>query len=464
MKIYNTLTQKKETFKSLEPGKVKMYACGITVSGEAHVGHFLQALVYDIMRKYLTKKGFNVSYCRNYTDIDDKIIATSKKLEIDSKKYAKMMIEKIDKQMRALQVGDPDIWMKATTSIPEIIEFIEILIKKNHAYATPEGDVYFSVESFPGYGKLSKRNIENSIEGSRIEIEKNKKNPMDFALWKSAKPEEPKWDSPWGSGRPGWHIECSAMNLKALGEQIDIHGGGRDLIFPHHENEIAQTEAYTGKPFVSYWTHNGLIKVNGQKMSKSLGNSIFLEDLIGEYHPEVVKFALLQTSYRNDINITENLFIDAERHVLFFNKTILKAYGEFGSSNKKNKTIDEDFDSAMDDDFNTAKAIANLFGYFKTINQKIETHDSSAIDDINQIRETYSLLGLFVNDSKTIVEQIESKSDAHEIPSEVKKLASERWKAKKEKEWKTADELRAKIDELGFKVKDSPEGYEIEKK
>lgn len=464
MKIYNTLTQKKEVFEPIQPQRVKMYACGITVSGNAHVGHFLQALVYDIMRKYLVKKGFAVTYCRNYTDVDDKIIATSKKLGVDSEEYARSMIKKIDSEMKALQVGDPDIWMKATTSIPEIIKFIEVLIKKGHAYSTPEGDVYFSVESFPRYGQLSKRNTEDVIEGARIELEKNKRNPLDFALWKTAKPGEPKWESPWGGGRPGWHIECSAMNLKALGEQIDIHGGGRDLIFPHHENEIAQTEAYTGRRFVKYWTHNGLIKVNGQKMSKSLGNSVLLEDLIKKYHPEVVKFALLQTNYRNDVNITDTFFDDAERHILNFNKTILNAYEKLKPTTKKTKSIDSDFNLAMDDDFNSAKALANLFGYFKTINQKIEDKDSSAIADINQIRETYSLLGLFSNDPRIIIESIESKSNSYEIPTEVKRLADERWKSKKEREWKTADELRAKIDELGFKVKDTPEGYEIEKK
>ena len=285
MKIYNTLTGKKQDFIPLNEKKVKMYACGITVSGEAHIGHAYQALIYDIIRKYLEKKGYEVTYARNYTDVDDKIIAKSNETGIPADVYAEQMIKDIDAQMARLKVDDPNLWLKATQSIDDIIEFVSTLIKKGHAYPTEKGDVYFSVESFPGYGKLSHRNLEDAKNGVRVDNDEMKKNPLDFALWKSAKQGEPSWTSPWGEGRPGWHIECSSMNKKAFGEQIDIHGGGRDLIFPHHENEIAQTEALTGKPFVNYWIHNGLIKVNGQKMSKSLGNSLFLKDLLDSYSP-----------------------------------------------------------------------------------------------------------------------------------------------------------------------------------
>ena len=315
MKIYNTLTKRKEEFTPIDGNKVKMYACGITVSGDAHIGHAYQALIYDIIRKYLVKKGYDVTYARNYTDVDDKIIARSHETGIPADEYAEMMIKKIDAEMRALEVDDPDIWLKATATMQGIEDFISKLIASGHAYATAEGDVYFAVDSFPGYGKLSGRNLEDARESVRIENEENKRNPLDFALWKSAKPGEPFWHSPWGDGRPGWHIECSAMNMQAFGEQIDIHGGGRDLIFPHHENEIAQTEALTGKQFAKYWIHNGLIKVNGQKMSKSLGNSLLLADLLEKYHPEVIKFALLQTNYRGDINVTDALFPEAEKHM-----------------------------------------------------------------------------------------------------------------------------------------------------
>ena len=356
MKIYNTLTKRKEEFVPMDAGKVKMYACGITVSGDAHIGHAYQALIYDIIRKYLQKKGYSVTYARNYTDVDDKIIARSHETGIPADKYAEMMIRKIDGEMRALQVDDPDIWLKATATMDGIIGFISRLIEKGHAYPTPEGDVYFSVDSFPGYGKLSGRNLEDAREGVRIESEENKLNPLDFALWKSAKPGEPFWDSPWGKGRPGWHIECSAMNMQAFGEQIDIHGGGRDLVFPHHENEIAQTESLTGKQFAKYWIHNGLIKVNGQKMSKSLGNSLLLADLLAKYSPETIKFALLGTNYRGDINITDTLFPDAEKHLYGFYKILLDAERAGAQFVADCPEIDREFDDAMDDDFNTARA------------------------------------------------------------------------------------------------------------
>ena len=362
MKIYNTLTKRKEDFVPLNGNSVHMYACGITVSGDAHIGHAYQALIYDIIRKYLQKKGYDVTYARNYTDVDDKIITRSRETGIPADEYAEMMIKKIDAEMRALKVDDPDIWLKATATMQGIEDFISELIKKGHAYATPEGDVYFAVDSFPGYGKLSGRNLEDARESVRIENEENKRNPLDFALWKSAKPGEPFWHSPWGDGRPGWHIECSAMNMQAFGEQIDIHGGGRDLIFPHHENEIAQTEALTGKQFAKYWIHNGLIKVNGQKMSKSLGNSLLLCDLLEKYSPEVIKFALLQTNYRGDINVTDSLFPEAEKHMLGFYRVLADAKRAGAALDGVCAEIDRGFDSAMDDDFNTAKALADLFG------------------------------------------------------------------------------------------------------
>ena len=289
MKIYNTLTRRKEQFVPLDGGNVKMYACGITVSGEAHIGHGYQALIYDIMRKFLEKQGYNVTYARNYTDVDDKIIAKSRETGIPADKYAADMIKHIDDVMRKFDVDDPTLWLKATENIGNIIKFIKTLIEKGHAYAADNGDVYFDVSSFKRYGCLSNRSVEDMLDGVRVENGEQKKNPADFALWKSAKPDEISWNSPWGKGRPGWHIECSAMNRTAFGDRIDIHGGGRDLIFPHHENEIAQTEALTGKQFAKYWTHNGLIKVNGQKMSKSLGNVINPDDIIKEYGADVLR-------------------------------------------------------------------------------------------------------------------------------------------------------------------------------
>ena len=276
LKITNTLTKNKEDFIPLLEKEVKMYACGITVSGEAHIGHAIQAITFDIIRKYLEKKGYKVTYARNYTDVDDKIIANANKLNMDAMEFANKNIAIIDESMERLGVDKATLELKATENIDNIIEFVSKLIDKGYAYATEAGDVYFAVDKYAPYGKLSRRKLEDAYSGVRIDSEENKINPLDFALWKSAKPGEIFWKSPWGDGRPGWHIECSAMNYYHLGDEIDIHGGGRDLIFPHHENEIAQTEALTGKPFAKYWLHNGLVKVNGQKMSKSLGNSIFL--------------------------------------------------------------------------------------------------------------------------------------------------------------------------------------------
>ena len=463
MKIYNTLTGRKQDFIPLEEGKVKMYACGITVSGEAHIGHAYQALIYDIIRKYLEKKGYSVTYARNYTDVDDKIIAKSNETGIPADVYAEQMIKNIDEQMARLKVDEPNLWLKATQSIDEIIAFVQTLIDKGHAYPTDKGDVYFAVESFPSYGKLSHRNLEDAMNGVRVENDEMKKNPLDFALWKSAKAGEPSWTSPWGEGRPGWHIECSTMNKKAFGEQIDIHGGGRDLIFPHHENEIAQTEALTGKQFASYWIHNGLIKVNGQKMSKSLGNSLFLKDLLDKYNDETIKFALLQTNYRGDINVTDNLFPDAESHLYDFYKIIKSAKEKFGELVGENKEIDDSFNKAMDDDFNTALAISNLFGLFKAIKSKINKGDSTAIADVNQIVKTYSLIGLFTSDADQFVKEYESKQNS-DIPAEVIELAEKRVLARQTKDWALSDKLRDEIAGLGYVVKDSKDGYSLEKK
>ena len=463
MKIYNTLTRRKEDFTPIEESKVKMYACGITVSGEPHIGHGFQALIYDIMRKYLQKKGYNVKYARNYTDVDDKIIAKSKETGIPADSYAEMMIEKTDKVMREFGVDDPDVWLKATKNIGNIIDFIQKLIEGGHAYAAKSGDVYFDVSSFPAYGCLSNRSVEDMLDGVRVENAEDKKNPADFALWKAAKPGEISWDSPWGKGRPGWHIECSAMNRAAFGDQIDIHGGGRDLIFPHHENEIAQSESLTGKRFAKYWTHNGLIKVNGQKMSKSLGNSLLLEDLLKKYTNEAIKFALLQTNYRNDINIPDSLFPEAERHLTEFYKVLKASEDKFGKGTGGNEKIDAAFDKCMDDDFNTALALSDLFGIFKGISAKIAAGDKTAADDCAQVVKTYSILGLFKKNPADYLAEVAAKN-AVEIPEEVKALAEERWNAKKSKNWARADELRAELDKLGYAVKDGKDGYEITKK
>ena len=461
MKIYNSLTRRKEEFVPIEEGKVKMYACGITVSGEAHIGHAFQAMLYDIFRKFLEKQGYKVTYARNYTDVDDKIIARSKETGIPADKYAEMMIEKIDHVMREFDVDDPTLWLKATENIGNIISFVQALIASGHAYAADNGDVYFDVDTFPAYGQLSGRDKEDALDGVRVENDDSKRHPYDFALWKTAKPGEICWDSPWGKGRPGWHIECSAMNRAAFGDQIDIHGGGRDLIFPHHENEIAQSEALTGKRFAKYWTHNGLIKVNGQKMSKSLGNSLLLEDLLKQYSNEAVKFALLSTGYRGDINITDSLFPEAEAHLRRFYELIARAEEAFPDEKGGEESIDKRFDEAMSDDFNTALALSDLFGYFKEVSRLLAEHDPKARRIVNQIRATYSLLGLFKKDAKEYLTAYGEKQE--EVPEAVKAVAEERKAARANKDWAKSDELREKLKALGYAVKDSKDGYTLTK-
>lgn len=459
MKIYNSLTRKKEEFKPLEAGKVKMYACGITVSGEAHIGHAFQALIYDIFRKFLEKQGYRVQYARNYTDVDDKIIARSRETGIPADRYAAEMIENINKVMKRAEIDEPTLWLKATENIGNIIGFIEELVAKGHAYPAENGDVYFDVDTSPAYGQLSGRSREDGLDGVRVENDACKRNAYDFALWKAAKEGEISWDSPWGKGRPGWHIECSAMNRVAFGDQIDIHGGGRDLVFPHHENEIAQSEALTGKRFANYWTHNGLIKVNGQKMSKSLGNSLLLSDLLGKYSPEAIKFALLSSGYRGDLNITDTLFPEAEAHIARFYSLIGKIEKAFPDETGTEAEIDKKFDEAMSDDFNTALALSDLFGYFKEAGKLLSAGDSRARKITNQIRKTYSLLGLFKRDADEYAE----KYAKEEIPAEVVAVAEERKQARADKNWAKSDELREKLKSLGFAVKDGKDGYELTK-
>ena len=462
IKFYNSLTRQKEDFVPLDDHVVKMYACGITPSAEAHIGHLYQALIYDIMRKFLVKEGYKVIYARNYTDVDDKIIAKSNELHVPANEYAEKMIEEIDKEMRAFQIGEPDVWLYATKTIPDMIKFISKLIEKGKAYSTPNGDVYFSVDTFREYGKLSGRRTEEALDGVRIENDEFKRSPLDFALWKSAKEGEPFWESPWGKGRPGWHIECSVMNYVTFGEQIDIHGGGRDLLFPHHENEIAQTESLTGKPFAKYWIHNGLIRVNGQKMSKSLGNSLLMKDLRRDYHIEVIKFALLQNSYHTDINITDKLFEDSEKHLYNFYKVLSEAEDKFGKFQGVDASVGENFDDAMRDDLNTSKAISYLFNIFKDVKEKIKNGDKSVMVTLNSVINTYSLLGLFKENPKTFISQVDEKMKI-DIPNEIKDLAEKRWQAKKEKNFALSDSLRDEIQSKGYLVKDTRDGYEITK-
>lgn len=465
LKIYNVLSGKKEKFIPIEEGKVKMYACGITASGNAHLGHGYQALIFDVIRNYLEFKGYEVTYVRNYTDVDDKIIIKARELGIEPMKYSRDIMTNIDRDLKRLEINGPTIMAKATESIDDIINFIKKLIDNGNAYSTKSGDVYFRVKSFPEYGKLSNRIIDNSINGVRKNIEPDKEDERDFALWKNAKNDEIFWESPWGLGRPGWHIECSAMNLKYLGEQIDIHGGGKDLIFPHHENEIAQTESLTGKKFANYWIHNGLIKINGEKMSKSLNNSIFLSDLLDKYNPEVIRLTLLENSYRSDLNILDDDFDRNEKmlykvYSVFNSLDILNVEKSIDINSDEYTSVKNNFIDAMDNDFNTSLAISNIYEEINNINRYIkEEKYESAFSIKASLIDNYKIIKLLQQNSYSFIENTKEKY-LHEnniTREEIINYISKRNEYKFNKEYEKADEIRNILLEKNIILKDNKE-------
>jgi len=464
--IYNSLTRKKEEFVPVEEGQVKMYACGITVSGDAHIGHAYQAVIFDVIRKYLEYCGYRVTYVRNYTDVDDKIINKARELNVPAMEYANKMVIKTDEELKRLGIENATIEPRATENIEEMIEFISELINKGYAYATEYGDVFFSVKKFPQYGKLSNRLVEEEISGVRKEVEPGKIDSQDFALWKSAKEGEIYWESPWGKGRPGWHIECSAMSMKYLGETIDIHGGGKDLIFPHHENEIAQSESRTGKPFARYWIHNGLVKINGQKMSKSLGNGISLKELLDNYHPDIIRFTLLQNNYKSDLNIVDGIFETNEKHIYGFYKilneidqlTDEEATGDSQQNDDAKSQIENEFRDAMSNDFNTAVAIANLFSYFSKMKQMLEKKkDVGSLKAMKQaIIDNYRVLGILQHDPQKVIELIRDKYlTKHGITvEEIQSRINLRSDYKAKKDYANADAIKEYLANKGIVVID----------
>ena len=470
--FYNVLTKKRELFTPIEEGKVKMYACGITVSGDAHIGHAYQAVIFDVIKKYFEYKGYDVTYVRNYTDVDDKIIAKGNELGIEPQEYAKNQIIKTDLELGKLGIDKPTVQAKATENISEMIDFISKLIEKGYAYSTEYGDVFFSIKMYSQYGKLSNRIIEDAISGVRKDIEPGKLDNEDFALWKSAKEGEIYWESPWGKGRPGWHIECSTMSMKYLGETIDIHGGGKDLIFPHHENEIAQSEALTGKQFSNYWIHNGLVKINGQKMSKSLGNGISLKQLLDNYHPDVIRFVLLQNSYKSDLNIIDGVFEENEKHIYNFYKTfnaidnlkIEEGLGREIQLTDLQHNIETAFNNAMSNDFNTAVAISYLFEYFDKM--KAMLVKNKEINNLKLLKEilikTYYVLGILQDDPQKIIDEIKNKHmSKYEISEEdVKSLITKRSEYKVNKDYENADKIKGILIEKGIVILDSRNGTE----
>lgn len=468
LKIYNVMTRMKEDFVPLTPGAVKMYACGITVSGDAHVGHAYQSVVFDVITRYLRYKGLDVTYVRNYTDVDDNIIKNANAVGQDPMQFAEEHIVTTDAQMDALGNNRPTVMARATHCIDDIIHFIEKLIASGHAYATDLGDVYFKLDTFPGYGKLSHIKMDKNEVAVRKELEPGKENDLDFALWKSAKPGEIYWESPWGRGRPGWHIECSAMNMRFLGEQIDIHGGGRDLVFPHHENEIAQTESVTGKQFAKYWVHCGLVKINGQKMSKSLGNGILLRDMLNQYDADTIRFALLRNVYTNDIDITDNFFPDARRHIYKMYSTLARTNGLDTSRVDADKTaakqaeITTEFERAMDDNFNTATLIATAFGWFDFIDAELRkpasVYDLAAI--AAKIVELFGVLNICQQSPAEYIARKKSEFlTAHDIkPEFIEEKLAARAQAKQNRDFAQSDALRDQLLALGLDVRDTPNG------
>ena len=462
LKIYNVLDGKKEEFVSQEENKVKMYACGITVSSDAHIGHAYQAVIFDTIRKYLRFIGYDVTYVRNYTDVDDKIIINARNKGEDPIAYAEHYIEKTNKEMDELGLEPPTIQSRATECIQDMIEFITKLIEKGHAYATPEGNVYFRVSSFPEYGKLSHQIIDETMSGVRKDVEPGKEDDRDFALWKAAGNDEIFWESPWGKGRPGWHIECSTMSMKYLGETLDIHGGGKDLRFPHHENEIAQSESLTGKKFSNFWIHNGLVKINGQKMSKSLGNGILLQDLLKKYNQDVIKMTMLLNNYKSDLNVVDGLFENTEEQIYSFYKALNLVDKQKGKlvpnkDSEEYKEVHNNFTESMDNDFNTSSAISFLFNYVSTINKAISSKDiQKAVNYAGAIKEDYAVLGLLQQEPQKVIDEIKNKylSNSGLTVEEIDKLVKERIEYKANKNYEEADKIRNMLSEKGIIIND----------
>ena len=473
LRVYNTLSGKKEEFQPLVPGKVGMYVCGVTVYDYCHIGHARANIVFDIVYRYLQYSNYDVTYVRNYTDVDDKIINRANQQGISSKQLAEEFIQAFDEDMEALGLRKPTHEPKATEYIDRIIVLAQQLIEKGMAYESA-GDVYYSVEEFPTYLKLSKRNMEEMQAGARIAPGEQKRNPMDFALWKAAKPGEPSWESPWGPGRPGWHIECSAMSSTLLGETFDIHGGGRDLIFPHHENEIAQSEGISGKPFVKYWLHNGFVNINQEKMSKSLGNFFTIRDILKSYNPEVVRFFILTAHYRSPVDFSDQNLKEAQAGLSRFYEALqlaaeaVEGVPESDVAAQEGVELEAQFRAAMDDDFNTAQAIGHLFEGVRTINRLVaEKKFRKKADKVASVRalrekiaELGDVLGLFVSDPAGWLKQqnLKGLQTLGLTEADLDAAIQERLQARGNKDFARADQIRDELVQKGIELLDSPAG------
>lgn len=463
MQIYNSKTRRKEEFVPIHPGEARIYACGPTVYNYFHVGNARPFIVFDVLRRYLEHRGYKVTFVQNFTDIDDKMIRRANEEGITVKKLGDRFIAEYYKDAQALGIRPATVHPRATEHIPQIIALVQRLVDKGLAYEV-NGDVYFDTAAFPGYGSLSGQNLEDLEAGARIEVDSAKKNPADFAVWKAQKPGEPAWPSPWGMGRPGWHIECSAMSMEYLGETFDIHCGGKDLLFPHHENEVAQSEGATGKPYVHYWMHNGFINVNNEKMSKSLGNFFTVRDILKEFDAEDVRMFMLSAQYRSPINFSREMIAQAHASLsrLYTARDQMVFLLEHAQDRPMNedeqafaariKTYGERFDSAMDDDLNTADAIGALFEIVRDANVTLTAESSKAAIEtaLNALVSLCDVLGLMM---KT----------AGELPADIQALADARVQARKDRDWKKSDELRDQLKTLGYIVEDTKEGQKVRK-
>ena len=472
LRIYNTLSGQKEVFKPVEPGKVRMYVCGPTAYDSCHIGHARSVVVFDVIVRYLRHKDFEVLYVRNFTDVDDKIIKRANELGMEPSQLAEKYIAEFYHDMDVLKVLRADHEPRATEHIQQMIAVIETLMKKNMAYQI-NGDVYFSVEAFKGYGKLSGRKLEDMEAGARVDVDEKKLNPFDFALWKSSKPGEPSWDSPWGKGRPGWHIECSAMSTEYLGKTFDIHGGGKDLIFPHHENEIAQSEAAFDRPFATYWVHNGFVNIAQEKMSKSLGNFLLIKDVLKSYHPETVRLFLLSNHYRSPIDYSQDAM---DESVIALDKVYAlldRVDDSIGAIDAFEETAGpgeywERFCESMDDDFNTARGIGVLFEAVRTMNRKLDENQAALstplknkiLADRNDIHQIGRILGILSEPPKSYFQAKKNQAIEKKAidPDMIEKMIQERIAARKAKNWARADQIRKKLSEMNVHLEDRPDG------
>jgi len=473
LKVYNTLTKQKEEFKPLKEGQVSIYVCGVTPYNHPHIGNARPFVTWDVIKRYFTHLGYKVKHIQNFTDVDDKIIRTANQEGVKwsdiSTRYINSYFEVMDK----LHVKHADTYPKVSQTIPEIIDMISVLIDKGYAYEL-NGDVYFSVEKFKGYGKLSGRKLEDMMAGARIEVNESKHNPMDFALWKAAKPGEPFWESPWGNGRPGWHIECSTMSLKYLGKTFDFHGGGSDLIFPHHENEIAQSQAYCGDDhsFARYWLHNGFITINQEKMSKSLGNFFTVKEILDKYPAEVLRFFIVSTHYRSPLDFSDARLDEAAtslnrlKNALDNLKELAKNTTDATSGEEliaKAKQCKQNFFEAMDDDFNTALAIANMFDLSKEINIYYNEVTSGKVACSKVAVDTALDVFSEMADIIGILEDDDNSADDGLVDNLMNLIIDIRQNARKNKDWATADKIRDELKNIGITLEDSPTGVRWKK-